>query len=704
MKKKNQLCLILFMCLSAAKCFGFEVWMGTHLSTHSMAITPQDWALTAAKLEGINVNRAPHDTDPATTADWQSMLARYTNARSKMVEMARSEPTKNPALVDELAFPAIAAELAQKFQEARNYNFVITHLMFYDENGTYQGVEYLYQWTNTEVQYMRDWLDANGYSSVLLMWNVRNNSVRNQQFAANPLVDMVEIEASTTALLNNTNNQITFFQWFWTNPATASKPIALQIPRTLDSITQYAGTRRVAQLLGTLIGYGDNGMRSSRLIFMPVTYNDNYAYLPEINSATSYKNTLTSICLSLIEQRTLFEGRLSTLPTVAHADSLSRNLSPTINGIADQVLVQNAGTGPLAFTVADDQTAATALTLSAASSNTALVPVTNIVFGGSGANRTVTVTPATGQSGTASITVTVSDGFWIGTATLSVTVLPAGVVPGTLYSQLADASPRSDGVVLSSTVTELQGYIGRGGTSPGLDRSPVYVFQLPNLGATANPFVAASFSMDYAGPNNGTPVTASVDLYGLGRRASPTVLGGDYYGETSTADPTDATRLQANFLTTSTTSGVTTTTVSGGSALLAYLNAQYASGAGAGQYVFLRLNSRAAMANTVRYQITMADGADPGPPDTRPRISYQANSIQGPTISAISNQTVPVNTSTDALPFTIGDDTGQVSALTVTRSSSNLTLVPAANVVLGGSGENRTVTVTPASNQSGTST
>ena len=48
--------------------------------------------------------------------------------------------------------------------------------------------------------------------------------------------------------------------------------------------------------------------------------------------------------------------------------------------------------------------------MSGSSSNTTLVPNANVVFGGSGASRTVTVTPATGQTGTAVITVTVSDG------------------------------------------------------------------------------------------------------------------------------------------------------------------------------------------------------------------------------------------------------------------------------------------------------
>ena len=53
----------------------------------------------------------------------------------------------------------------------------------------------------------------------------------------------------------------------------------------------------------------------------------------------------------------------------------------------------------LRFTVGDVETAAGSLTVSGTSSNTTLVPNANIVFGGSGANRTVTVTPAANQTG-----------------------------------------------------------------------------------------------------------------------------------------------------------------------------------------------------------------------------------------------------------------------------------------------------------------
>ena len=51
------------------------------------------------------------------------------------------------------------------------------------------------------------------------------------------------------------------------------------------------------------------------------------------------------------------------------------------------------------------------------------------MFGGNGANRTVTVTPAAGQTGTANITVTVSDGS-LSTPTsfqLTVNAVPSGL-------------------------------------------------------------------------------------------------------------------------------------------------------------------------------------------------------------------------------------------------------------------------------------
>lgn len=75
-----------------------------------------------------------------------------------------------------------------------------------------------------------------------------------------------------------------------------------------------------------------------------------------------------------------------------------------------------------------------------------------------------------------------------------------------------------------------------------------------------------------------------------------------------------------------------------------------------------------------------------------------------PTITAIGTQSINEDGSTGALPFVIGDTDTPVANLILTTNSSNPAVVPQGNVVLGGSAENRTITVTPAANAFGSST
>jgi hypothetical protein len=98
------------------------------------------------------------------------------------------------------------------------------------------------------------------------------------------------------------------------------------------------------------------------------------------------------------------------------------NNVPTINNITDRSIAVNTNTGAIAVTIGDVETAATSLTLTRASSNPTLVPLSGIVFGGSGANRTVTVTPVANQLGSSTITVTVSDGALTTSDTFVLTV------------------------------------------------------------------------------------------------------------------------------------------------------------------------------------------------------------------------------------------------------------------------------------------
>ena len=82
---------------------------------------------------------------------------------------------------------------------------------------------------------------------------------------------------------------------------------------------------------------------------------------------------------------------------------------PTISVIEDRIVDVNTSTGPIAFSVSDVESPAASLIVSASSSDSQLIPVENIVFAGTGVNRTVTVIPTLNQFGSATITITVAD-------------------------------------------------------------------------------------------------------------------------------------------------------------------------------------------------------------------------------------------------------------------------------------------------------
>ncbi|MGE6757760.1 Ig-like domain-containing protein [Corallococcus interemptor] len=77
-----------------------------------------------------------------------------------------------------------------------------------------------------------------------------------------------------------------------------------------------------------------------------------------------------------------------------------------------------------------------------------------------------------------------------------------------------------------------------------------------------------------------------------------------------------------------------------------------------------------------------------------------------PTLSPVAPQSIPGDSSTGDLAFTVNDVDSAVESLTVTATSSNAGLVPndPSHLVLGGSGASRTLKVVPAVNASASTT
>ena len=82
---------------------------------------------------------------------------------------------------------------------------------------------------------------------------------------------------------------------------------------------------------------------------------------------------------------------------------------PRLSSISNMTVDEGGNTGPIPLSVNDTQTAPIDLVFSGRASNTDFVPDANIVFAGSGTDRTVTVTPLEGVTGATTITIRVAD-------------------------------------------------------------------------------------------------------------------------------------------------------------------------------------------------------------------------------------------------------------------------------------------------------
>ncbi len=297
------------------------------------------------------------------------------------------------------------------------------------------------------------------------------------------------------------------------------------------------------------------------------------------------------------------DGVSTTLQTF-QVNVASVNDVPTISPIADQAINEDTPFGPLNFTISDVETPATALTLSAASSNPTLIPNSSLVLSGTGTNHAIAFTPAANAFGTAVITLSVSDGTATTLRSFSVNVASVNDLP---------------------TLTPL----------------------IPSQVVDEDVALPITFTIsDVETPVNSLSLTAASDNPAL------------YSGTGLSFSGTGSTRT-------------------------------------------LLLTPTANAFGTANITLSVNDGTA----STLQTFNVRVNPVNdAPTITPILNQTLLEDRSTGSLFFTVSDVETPAASLVVTAVSSNPDLISPAGLVLGGTDNNRSITVTPTTNASGTAT
>jgi hypothetical protein len=208
-----------------------------------------------------------------------------------------------------------------------------------------------------------------------------------------------------------------------------------------------------------------NDAEGGVLTMVGLSYNQTVIHNTDINLNNSGTNTLTftaiqnnnylkSIDLTpssgVIGQATIAMGAQdATGLTNGNVIIVNVNDIPDMYGIGNITINENSTSGPLSFTVSDNTVSD--LIVIAESSYTLLIPDENIQISGTTANRTIEITPASDQTGTSCITLTISDGNASFSRSFTVTVNCKPAI-SSIQNQTTQEDTGIEGI--SFTVTE----------------------------------------------------------------------------------------------------------------------------------------------------------------------------------------------------------------------------------------------------------
>lgn len=390
------------------------------------------------------------------------------------------------------------------------------------------------------------------------------------------------------------------------------------------------------------------------------------------------------------------------------------NTPPTISAIADQTVDLNESTPAIPFTIGDAQTAVGSLTILKASSNTVLVPVGNIVIGGSGANRTVTVTPTEGVSGTSTITITVRDaGNLIATEDFLLTVLSPPNTAPTISSipnqttvadtatapanfTVGDAQTPAAQLSLSGLSSNLtlvpNGNILFGGT--GANRT---VTVLPSPGQTGT----ANITVTVTDTGSGTDPAFSasrVFTVTVNPNTPPTITD---IGQQNTTIGTPRTIDFVVGDAESPLSNLTVTGTSSDQALVPDSNIVFNPPLNTAERS-VTITPIGVNFGTVTITLTVKDGTLGSSLTTSDTFSFVISENNPPTISNIPDQTTAPGVALGPLEFNVSDPETPDELLDVTATSNNQTLLPDDNITVGGTSGARILNLIPTAGQAGT--
>ncbi len=378
------------------------------------------------------------------------------------------------------------------------------------------------------------------------------------------------------------------------------------------------------------------------------------------------------------------------------------NDAPTISDISNQSVDEDNSTSAVSFTIGDIDSDIGDLTVTASSSNTTLLPNSNIQLGGSDANRTITLTPADNENGTSTITVTVEDGDKSNSDTFVLTVNPVNDAPE-LFAIDDQSTVEDNDADVDITVYDMDTDLD----DLDLTASSLNTVLIPNSNLSFSGS-GTDYTLNIAPANDkfGT-ATITVELSDGDKTDTQTfditvtsdndapVLAAISNQTTDEDTPIDIDLTVSDIDTD--VSGLTLTGSAADKNLIPDANISFS---GIGQNRVLSVNPASNLSGVTQVTVTLSDGDKTDIQTFNLTVTAENDA---PTLTAVNNQVTDEDTPIQ-IDLTVTDMDSDIDGLTLSANTSNPALIPANNIVFGGSGGTRTATLTPADDQSGVAT
>ena len=327
-------------------------------------------------------------------------------------------------------------------------------------------------------------------------------------------------------------------------------------------------------------------------------------------------------------------------------------------------------------------------------------------MGGSGTGRALLITPATNQTGTATITVNVTDLDGGSTnRSFLLTVNPVNDVPSIsdLPDQAVDEDTATAAIAFTVGDTESAASsltLSASSSSPGLIPEANIAFagsgtsRTVTLAPATNQFGSATITITVKDGSGGTasdsfvmtvrPVNDAPALNGINDVSLK---------EGSGLQTIALTGIQSGAANESQTLAISA--ISSNPALIPNPSIVYLSPGASGSLSF---SARPGAAGTATITVSVNDGQAQNNLATR---TFTVTVDGSPQISGLMDLSIDEDSAEVEIPLTVADAETPAGNLIVSATSSAPELLPEGSLRLGGSGANRTITLSPAANQSG---